>query len=114
MSAKRTVRKVRFILKSNREAVKDGTKLRNKSKKMTEKCQFVEEALDSWLPECGRLTELLFSSSAMKHLGKPAVLVCMPIFPVGSPRAGLLWCPLLPRRPRCSLSRAIEQFCKIL
>ena len=50
MSAKRTERKVRFILKSNREAVKDGIKLRNKSKKMTEKCQFVEKAPDSWLP----------------------------------------------------------------
>lgn len=96
MSAKRTARKVRFILKSNREAVKDGTKLRNKSKKMTEKCQFVEEALDSWLPECGRLAELLFSSSTVKHLGKPEVLVCTPIFPVGSPRAGLLCLPFCP------------------
>lgn len=78
MSAREQRERLGLILKSNREAVKDGTKLRNKSMKMTEKCQFVEEALDSWLPECGRLAELLFSSSAMKHLGKPAVLVCTP------------------------------------
>ena len=40
---------------------------------MTEKCQFVEEASDSWLPEWGRLAEPLFSSSATKYLGKPVV-----------------------------------------
>lgn len=51
ISEKRIERKVRFIFKSNRETVKDGIKLKNKSKRMTEKCQFVEVATDAWCPE---------------------------------------------------------------
>ena len=54
---------------------------------MTEKCHFVEEASSSWVPEW-----LDFSSSAVEPLGKPEGLVCAPIFPAGSPPAGLL-CP---------------------
>lgn len=39
ISEKRTEWKVRLILKSNRETVKDGMMLRNKSQQMTEECQ---------------------------------------------------------------------------
>lgn len=64
--------------------MKDRIKLRNKKQTMNGKCQFVEEDPDSRHLECGGLAEPLFSSSFMKHLGKPAVLVCMPILPAGS------------------------------
>ena len=40
-----------FILKSNRETVKDGMKLKNKSKQMPENCPFVGVVSDTWCPE---------------------------------------------------------------
>lgn len=57
ISEKRTELMVRFILKRNRETVKDGMALRNQSKKMTEKCQFVEVATDALCPEWSELAE---------------------------------------------------------
>lgn len=49
--------------------MKDGIKLRNKSKKMTEKCQLVEVATDAWLPECWWAPGVAtFSLSDRKHL----------------------------------------------
>ena len=39
--------------------MKDGIKLRNKSKEMTEKCQFVEVAADACFLNAGELAERL-------------------------------------------------------
>lgn len=52
---------------------------------MTEKYQFVEVATNAWLPECWWACGVAtFSFSDMKHLQKPVVLVCAPIFSAGS------------------------------
>lgn len=57
---------MRFSLKSNRETIKEGMKLSNKSKQMTEKRPFVEVATDAWSPVSSQAT--MSSLSDMKHL----------------------------------------------
>lgn len=89
ISGKRREWKVRLILKSSRETVKDGIKLKNESKEMTEK--YIRGGgywhSVSWMAWACRATIFLFSYK--KHLFmKACVLACAPIFPAGSCRTG--------------------------
>ena len=93
--------------------MKDEIKLRNKSR------QWLKNA-SLWrrLPSLVFLNGvgLLFSSSARKTLGKPAVLVCAPIFPAGSPQTGLLCLPFCPgglTLPKAELWSSSAKPCKV-
>lgn len=74
-----------FRKQQGRGAVKDGIKLRNKSKKNDWKCQSVEVAADTRIPECQEASRAgEFSFSDREHLRKPGLLARAPVFSVGS------------------------------